>query len=265
MPLLRVQLLGGFEIRGADDRDLTPSSRKACGILACLALPPGAAWSRDQLAATFWSERGEEQARGSIRQALTDLRHSLGPGTIQQVERDAVMLDPGAVIVDAMEFEQAVKVGELERAAALYRGDLLDRFTLHSSGFHDWLLVERTRPRDLAVDALTRLAASQSGGAAIETCQRLLQIDPTREEAHRRLMSLYAGQDQRALALRQFQICRDILQRELDTKPDPETEALFRQLQKPKSHSMPPLSIDLEFPSPPSEMPSIVVLPDLLP
>ena len=67
MPLLRVQLLGGFEIRGADGRDQAPSSRKARGIVACLALPPGTAWSRDRLAAIFWSERGEAQARGSVR------------------------------------------------------------------------------------------------------------------------------------------------------------------------------------------------------
>ena len=261
MPLLLVQLLGGFEVRGVDGRDVTPASRKACGLLACLALPPGIAWSRDRLAAVFWSDRGEAQARGSVRQALTDLRHTLGPAASLQIARDTVMLDPAAATVDAIDFEQAVRAGDLERAAMLYRGDLLDGFTLHSSGFHDWLLVERTRLRDLAVDALTRLTASQSGAAAIQSCQRLLQIDPTREEAHRLLMNLYARQDQRALALRQFQICRDILQRELDTKPDPETEALFLQLQKPMSHSMRPLSIDLDFPSPPSEMPSIVVLP----
>jgi len=258
---LRLQLLGGFEIRGGDGRDLAPSSRKACGLLACLATPPGTAWPRDRLAAVFWSDREEAQARGSVRQALTDLRHCLGAGAPLQIGRDSVMLDPAAAAVDAMDFELAVKAGDLERAETLYRGDLLDGFTVHSSGFHDWLLVERTRLRDLAVDALTRLAASQTGNASIQTCQRLLQIDPTREEAHRLLMSLYAGQDQRALALRQFQICRDTLKRELGTGPDPETEALFRQLQKPKGYSAPAPPAGQEIAASLSGKPSLAILP----
>jgi len=57
---------------------------------------------------------------------------------------------------------------------------------------------------DLAVDLLDRLAASQCGDAAIKTTQRLLQLDPAREETHRLLMRLYATAGQRALALRQY-------------------------------------------------------------
>jgi DNA-binding SARP family transcriptional activator len=166
MPLLRLRLLGGFEIRGTDGQDLTPRSRRACGMLACLALPPGAAWPRDRLALTFWSERGEGQARGSVRQALADLRRSLGAGAIQNTERDAVMLKPDAAVVDAMEFEKAAKAGDLDRAAELYRGDLLESFTLRSNEFSDWLLVERTRLRDLAIEVFGRLTSSQSGEAA---------------------------------------------------------------------------------------------------
>ena len=115
--------------------------------------------------------------------------------------------------------------------------------------------------RDLAVDALARLAASQSGNDSIQTCQRLLQIDPAREETHRQLMSLYAGQNQRALALRQFQICRDSLQRELGTRPDMETEALFRQLQKHKRQPMPTSPVSQDIASPLSKKPSLAILP----
>src|SRR5262249_32187600 len=66
---------------------------------------------------------------------------------------------------------------------------------------------------------------------AIVTAQRLLQLDPAREETHRLLMRLYAAAGQRAQALRQYEHCRDILERDLQAKPDTETERLHRQLQ----------------------------------
>ena len=258
--MLRLQLLGGFGFHSSDGKDITPTSRKVCGLLACLALPTGTLWSRDRLATIFWGEREEAHARASLRQALTDLRRSLGSGPQIQVERNGVRLDPAAVTVDAMEFEQAINTGDFERAEKVYRGDLLDGFTLSSNGFHDWLIVERTRLRDLAVVAILRLAATQAGAVAIRTCQRVLQIDLTREDAHRLLMKLYAGQNQRALALRQYQICRDTLQREIGTRPDRETEALFQQLQHGGIQS-PELAVIQPPALSPSEKHSIAVLP----
>ena len=77
---------------------------------------------------------------------------------------------------------------------------------------------------------LDRLTASRSGDAAIETAQRLLQLDPGREETHRMLMRLYIAAGQRAQALRQYQQCCDALQRELQAKPDIATEHLYRQI-----------------------------------
>jgi adenylate cyclase len=258
--LLHLQLLGGFGFYSSDGKDITPTSRKVCGLLACLALPTGTLWSRDRLATIFWGEREEAQARASLRQALTDLRRSLGSGPQIQVERNGVRLDPAAVTVDAMEFEQAINTGDFERAERVYRGDLLDGFTLSGDGFHDWLIVERTRLRDLAVDAILRLAATQAGVVAIRTCQRVLQIDSTREDAHRLLMKLYAGQNQRAPALRQYQICRDTLQREIGTRPDRETEALFQQLQHGGIQA-PELAVIQPPALCPSEKHSIAVLP----
>ena len=44
-------------------------------------------------------------------------------------------------------------------------------------------------------------------------------------------MRLYFEQGNRSMALRQYQICRDNLQRELGVKTDPETEQLYRDIQ----------------------------------
>src|SRR5262249_44695882 len=129
------------------------------------------------------------------------------------------------------EFERLAKAAKWEAAATLYRGPLLDGHGVHDGAFEDWILVERTRLHDLAINVIEQFAASQSGDAAIATAQRLLQLDPVREETHRLLMRLHAAAGQRAQALRQYEHCRDILQRDLQAKPDAETERLYRQIQ----------------------------------
>src|SRR5215510_4667400 len=188
---LTLRVLGGFELRAADGRDLTPPGKKLRALIACLALPPGEAWSRERLTALLWGDRDEEQARGSLRQALAELRRIMGDETLR-ADREAVALDRDAITVDAAEFVRLAETGELVKAADLYRGDLLDSVSLPDAEFADWLLVERTRIHDLAVGVLAHLVESQSGETAIQTAQRLLHLDPLRETTHRKLMELYA-------------------------------------------------------------------------
>src|SRR5262249_31369725 len=125
VPLLTLRVLGGLEVRTADGRDVTPPGRKMRALFACLALPPRATWWRAQLIALLWGDRDEEQARGSLREALVKLRRCMGEPSPLQANRETIALDLSVVSVDAVEFARLAKAGELERAAELYRGDLL--------------------------------------------------------------------------------------------------------------------------------------------
>lgn len=256
--LARLRVLGGFDLQPGQGQAVIPIGRKVRALLACLALSPGKAWPRERLMALLWSDRGEEQARASLRQALAEMRRALGEPSPVRTEQDAVSLDPALLDVDALAFERLAQAGRWEEAAALYGGPLLDGHGVHDGAFEDWLLVERTRLHDLAIDVLDRLAASQSGAAAIATAQRLLQLEPAREATHRLLMRLYAAAGQRAQALRQCEHCRDILQRDLQARPDVETERLYREIQ---SESPLPAAAPAGPPPPLPDKPSIAVLP----
>jgi TolB-like protein/Flp pilus assembly protein TadD len=260
---LQLRLLGGFELRSAQGQDLAVAGRKVRVLLACLALSAGSLWPREKLMALLWSDRAEEQARASLRQALADLRRVLGEPSPLRTEHDAIGLDPLLIAVDAVDFARLAKAGNMNDAATLYRGPLLDGHGVHDGAFEDWLLVEGTRLHDLAIGVFDRLAASQSGEAAIETAQRLLQLDPTREETHRLLMRLYAAAGQRAQALRQYQRCRDTLLHDLQTAPAAETERLYRQIQdEPVPAPATSAAVNKAHPTPaPDSRPSIAVLP----
>ncbi len=243
MASVEIVLLGGFQVRAAGQAIDVPG-RKERALLAFLAMPPGELRSRDKLAGLLWSERGDKQARDSLKQVILKLRKSFDFVRPQPIraDRESVTLDGGAVTVDVAEFERLIGEGTPEavaRATALYRGDLLDGFDVRDSAFDEWLLLERQRLRDLAREALARLLARHMASGAHDeagaAARRLLALDPLREVAHRALMQIYAEQGQTALALKQYQLCRDALQGELGVKPESETERLYRSIQEKRA------------------------------
>ena len=72
--------------------------------------------------------------------------------------------------------------------------------------------------------------AQYSPSAAL--CQRMLQHDSCREDAHCRLMRCYSRQGQNHLALRQYQACVEALRGELDVSPSPATVKLYEQIRR---------------------------------
>ncbi|HEY2994422.1 MAG TPA: BREX system ATP-binding domain-containing protein [Methylomirabilota bacterium] len=239
MAKLGLTLLGGFQARLDTGEAFGLPTRKAQALLAYLALPPGQAHPRDKLAALLWGGIREESARASLRQALFSIRKALGAieRDVLRQEGDALSLVPGAIEVDAVLFQQHVAegtVGSLEQAATLYRGDLLSGFAVDESPFEEWLLGERERLREVALEGLARLLAQQrrtgASEAAVQTALRLLTLDPLQEAVHRALMRLYADLGRRGTALRQYQQCVAVLGRELGIEPEPETKTLYQEI-----------------------------------
>ena len=76
MAIAELSLLGGFELRLANGQ-MVDLGQKDRALLAVLALPAGLTHSRDKLASLLWSDRGDHQARDSLKHSLTKLRQCL--------------------------------------------------------------------------------------------------------------------------------------------------------------------------------------------
>src|SRR5262245_473847 len=232
-------LLGGFEARSGTGQPVPVPTKKAQALLAYLALVSGQSHPRDKLASLLWSDAAPATARNALRQTLFVLRRALG-GTerdIFQTTGDAIALSPDSVDTDIAAFERAVKEGTpaaLERAHRLYSGDLLSGLGVVEPVFEDWLMAERERLHELALEALARRLAHQrtSGetASAVQTALRLLALDPLQESVHRTLMRLYALLGRRDAALRQYQECVEVIRRELGAEPEPETRSLYHEI-----------------------------------
>src|SRR5262249_7366693 len=203
-------------------------------------------------------------------QALSDVGRALGAADPPPLVKNhgTIALDADMAEVDAMVFERFAASGapgDLCRAAALYAGDLLDGFGILDQAFEDWLRFERQRLRDGAANVFKNLLAYEKGASAIATAQRLLALDPLQEEGHRALMRLHAEGGEIGLAIRQYDVCRELLKRELAVPPSAETEHLHRELRKRFSIQAAPPSVTApsahSTDASGSSKPSVAVLP----
>ena len=163
---LSLTLLGDFQARLGPGPPLRLRTRKTQALLAYLALPPGQPHSRDKLAALLWGDRSQPQARSRFRETLFALRRALAPADppCLTLTGETVALNADAVDVDAVAFERLARAGDAEalaRAVDLYRGDFLEGLAFRGTLFEDWLMAERERLRELALEALARLLAHQ--------------------------------------------------------------------------------------------------------
>lgn len=234
---LQLRLLGGLEWRTAAGAALRLPTRKAEALLAYLAVQAPMTHRRESLAGLLWGNVGDSSALASLRQALS-LIGKASPQPLLEGSGRGVSLVPGVLGVDVADFEAAASrledLAALQTAAALYRGELLAGLDVNEAAFQDWLGAARSRLRERAIQVQLHLAAAlEKAGElehAVQAALRLLQIDPLAEAGHRSLMRLYAQQGRRAAALRQYQACVNVLQRELGAEPELPTRQLYNDL-----------------------------------
>ena len=136
-PTVEIKLTGQFRIRTSTGDDCTPRGRKACGLVAMLALSPEGKRSRVWLQDQLWGSRGKEQAAASLRQTLFEVRRALGEAhTILVSDKFNVALDLARVETD---------LGHAPFAAPDGAGELLEGFDLGEEGFEEWLREHRLK------------------------------------------------------------------------------------------------------------------------
>jgi len=238
---VKLFLLGPFRAESAGQPLTAFKSNKVRALLAYLAVEQDTPQHRDVLAALLWPESAN--ALALLRDVLSNLRSVLGdrdtetpiiqtPGDTLQLDRTALWLDVAAFSDLAI---NASSEETLAQAAALYRGDFLEGFSLASSPeFEVWSLLHREILRDRMQEVLYRLTTSylqHSDYAAARNCaQRQLGLDGYSEEAHRQLLRALALDGQRNQALAHYAEYRKLLDEELSVAPDVRTTALYQRI-----------------------------------
>lgn len=232
---LRLELLGGFRLRhqrATAPHEIPIQGKKNRALLAVLALAPSGSTSRQSLADLLWSDRPEQQGRNSLRQALVTLKANLAAVPVPPLvlEDDLVRLDFAQISIDAVDLLRSAEVADWAKVAGLFKGPLLSGFTVNDNAFEEWLRGQNDQVQSRVVQALEHLAAAGDIDARRSFAQRLLALDPLREASHRSLMAAHAAAGEKALALKQYEACRDMLKAEMGIAPSRQTEDLYRQI-----------------------------------
>ena len=239
---VRVRLLGGFSV-SVGDRAIQQGEwrlRKAAALVKLLALAEGHRLHREQAMDLLWPDSGRKAASNSLRRTLYAARRTLDPAEgsryLASEDESLVLCPSGELWVDVDAFERAAATARRSREPAanraaldLYAGDLLPE-----DRYEGWAEGRREELRRLRLALLVELAGlyEEHGDfkRAVETLQKIIADEPTNEEAHARLMRLYALTDREGEALLQYERLRDALSGQLGAEPSTATRKLHEDI-----------------------------------
>lgn len=241
IPVLNVRLLGAFQVRHGIEpiAETAWSRRNARTLFKYLLLSPNHRCTKEQALDLLWPTLDPGAAANNLHKTLFYLRRTLCPSihegrTCPYVEFDGDIVGLAHIgEVDAELFEtrgQSARgssdAAQYTAALDLYGGDLLP-----DDLYADWAATRRESLRRLYLTLFHQLGelylTHRDYEPAIAIWSHLLAAEPADEAAHRTLMRVYALNGQRHQALRQYHLCRQALETELNVKPSPETTALY--------------------------------------
>ena len=237
---LTIQLLGKPQVR-KNGKPVTVSQWQALSVrdLFFFFLTSSHPVTKEEIGLEFWPDIDTERLKLRFKNNLYRLRHALGQDVIlfennhysfnRALDYEYDVEEFEAYLAQAKVVEQVEdKIVQLRLGTELWHGSYLLGVDA------DWAWPERQRLEKACLEALRQLAQlqRQTGDheAALQTCQRALEVDPLLEDFHRLAMQLYADRGDRLAVIWQYQACRDALRTQLDLPPSEETQTLYQRL-----------------------------------
>jgi DNA-binding SARP family transcriptional activator len=225
----QLNVLGGASL-GSGEKVLH-LERKTMGVLTYLALEGST--HRSKLAGLLWPDSDEKTARNNLAQVLRRLKKAtestliLGEG--EEILSLSSELEADVATLKVLAFANDAKLLNLT-------GILLNTYDYDDCpDFADWLFAEREKLQMLRQTALhTFIQHYEKEGNTQESlhcAELLLHLDPLSEEAHRQIMRQHFLANDRAAALKAFEKCKEILDKELSVEPTTETHTLAAEIE----------------------------------
>jgi DNA-binding SARP family transcriptional activator/Tfp pilus assembly protein PilF len=236
----KVSLLGDFRLHTTNDEDVLIKGKKNAALLASILLEPAKRINRGDAEALLWSQRSPDQAKASLRQCLSELREQLG--SFSNVElitnRLDISLTLDAIILDVEEIigvAASDNVSEKIRFADHCEGEFLKGLKILDPAFEDWVYSRRLHYSDIyqgiLKDLLSELDPGKNAHEIKHIAYKLLESDICSETAHIGLMKCYFNEEGgKAKAIRQYRLCCDLLQKEIDSPPSQELRDLYERI-----------------------------------
>lgn len=241
-PAIVIRALGKMQVR-VNSRLVTSSDWQTQSardlFFLILARPEGL--NKEEIGLVLWPDASPSDLRFRIKNTVYRLRHALG--------KDVILLDQDSYrFNNALDYEYDVeqflkeyaqaqqvkeplqKLNHYREAIKLYKGAYLPEIN------ETWVDSPRHCLQQNYLAILIQVAELYLGMAnydlALEYCQRALDEDNCLEAAYRLSFRIYSAMGNRAAVVRQYQRCVEVLHREINTEPSPQTQTLYHDLLK---------------------------------
>jgi DNA-binding SARP family transcriptional activator len=244
---LRIGLLGRFRV-ALGDVDVPDEAwrrrGKAAALVKLLALAPAHRLHREQVMDVLWPSLAPNAAAANLRKAVHYARRAVDAGdgstwigsTWIVSTGDVLSLTAGEVVIDVEVWRaaaaQARRAGdpELYASAVELYGDGL----LPDDRYEEWTAL----PRDELQAELVALLEELTGlleargdiDGALDAADRLVALEPLRENGHLLSIRLHALAGRRGESLRRYEHLREVLETELGAEPSAEAQRLYEEV-----------------------------------
>ena len=235
-PVLRLSLFGPLTLQFGE-REIRTRSLKLRAMLGYIALSDKLRETRERLVGLLWSESAETQARAVLRQVVRELR-----GLFEQAGFDGLHVDPyeigfepDAIQVDVSAVLGAAEAGEVHPLLLeqpRLGDELLTGLEDVDPAFRGWIIAKRETVRDRLLRSLETALVGDGldDRRQAKLAEAILNLDPTHEEACRRLMRARAVSGDTAGALRAYKNLWDLLDEEHGMEPAAATQRLVADI-----------------------------------
>ena len=248
---LFIETLGYFQV--ASKEEIIPDNQWKRDIAVqlfqfFLTIRNQRALHKEQIIYQLWGDVSKEAGSRNFKTALHNILKVIEPnkpsrspsqyiirqGLSYRLNKEEIWLDidclDDLIVLGNQELHQTPELAAVayQNAVELYQG-----IYLPNRIYEDWAAEERERIQVLVLGAmmtLAKLKLEENPMESIRLAKRTLSIDTTWEEAYRIQMEAYMKTGNRPLAVRAYRQCQQILQKEFEMDPLPETKALFRRI-----------------------------------
>ncbi len=239
-PTIFIRALGRMQVM-VNNHIITSSEwqTQAARDLFFMLLVHSEGMTRDEISVIFWPDASPEEARFRFKNTVYRLRRAVG--------KDCVLLEQDVYrFNDRLDYEYDVelflkenalanqvqdpmqKLSHFREAIKHYRGDFLNEID------ETWAINSRECLKQNYLNILLQVSEIyldlSNYDLALEYCQRALDEDNLLEEAYRQAFKIFAATGNRAGLVRQYQRCVEVLDKEINAPPSPQTQALYESL-----------------------------------
>jgi DNA-binding SARP family transcriptional activator len=179
---------------------------------------------------------GINKALEPDRPSRTEPTYISRQGVSYQLNLDKIWIDTEAlenyVIIGNASYSTDISTAKKAYTLAI---EIYQGVYLPNRVYEDWSSEEREKVQLLILSAyitLAELLLKENPLESIRLSQKALSIDPTWEDAYRIQMQAYTAKGNRPQALKAYQNCVTILEKEFGIDPLPETKKLLREIEE---------------------------------